>query len=140
MSFFFEDVKVCRFYSVDRSLGAQRCLYFLLFFFFFPLFLFSIFFFLSFAFGFPARTDSPPEVTTLLSSEDRDPDLFPQFTVGCVYTRTEYQAKIEELSDRVTQAEVEVFYVLCREAELKRQVDELEDKVRKATVVLRRSR
>ena len=136
MSIFFEDVKVCRFYSVDRSLGAQRCLYFFLFFFFFP----PPFFFISFAFGFPARTDSPPAVTTLLSSEDRDPDLFPQFTVGCVYTRAQYQAKIEELSDRVTQAEVEVFYLLCREAELKRQVDELDEKVRKATVVLRKSR
>ena len=75
-----------------------------------------------------------------MGAEGRDPDLFPQFTVGRVYTRAEYQAKIEELSDRVTQAEVEVFYLLCREAELKRQVDELEEKVRKATVVLRRSR
>ena len=90
------------------------------------------------SFGFAAR--SAPEVTTPPGSGGRDPDLFPQFTIGRVYERAEYQAKIEELSDRVNQAEVEVSYLLCREAELKRQVEELEKKVRKATAVLRKSR
>ena len=98
----------------------------------------SLFFLCRLPFGFAAR--STPEVTTPPGSGGKDPDLFPQFTIGRVYERAEYQAKIEELSDRVNQAEVEVSYLLCREAELKRQVEELEKKVRKATAVLRKSR